>query len=232
MKRLFLLIITLLVGYYFWNGQEFSWPTEEKVAQGIEQVQGGLTKVQKTLSDPETKEQINEGLLDLKEVIADLRDHDGAAEKSTQEAFLAVRENPGIFMILFSDDYLNTSGEVVKRNTPLRAETWTFGTPDNLISEFENGFFTGETPLGETLDLMPHDISPLWFRVGMSEKDVIKRFKNPSCETIAKVGTQTFKTLKYAENDVNPYITTLLVDDRLAAVTVGVAFAENNILCP
>jgi hypothetical protein len=146
----------------------------------------------------------------------------------TQKDFLDLRGNPGIFTILFSEVKLNDKGNPIKRETPLRSEIWTFGNPNNVTTSFENGFFVQEEKIDGQIEFLSHEVSPLYFTFNSSIDDVEALLGEADCVEKVEAGSNTLRTLKYEEKIDRPLVSISFSDDQLIAVSVGLAFTEND----
>jgi hypothetical protein len=146
----------------------------------------------------------------------------------TQREFLDLRGNPGIFVILFSDIEFNEQGRLMKRETPLRADLWTFGNPDNVTTTFENGFFVEEEEIDGEIEFLAHSISPLDFTYSSNIDDVEALLGKTDCMEEVEAGPNTITTLKYEEKLDTPLVSVSFSDDQIIAVSVGLAFTEND----
>ncbi len=214
--KLILLLLVLGIGYYFWYGEL---PTKNNLDIHL----------------PDLKQDISEGVREIKETIQTAKEEPNQksiSENNTQQQFLQARGIPGIFVILFSDAMLDDTGKPIQRPKPIRAETWTFGAPHNVISTFENNFFIQEESSNQTAELMSHSINPLSFTFDTTQSDIKELLGPPDCQTEADGGSHTIHTLKYQETTNRPYATVSFRDDQIMSVTVGIAFSESKQLCP
>ncbi len=147
--------------------------------------------------------------------------------ENAQQAFLDVRGNPDVYMILFSDARFDETGRVVVRAQPTRIETWTFDAPDNVVASFENGYYLSEEPTGLTIDVQDHDISPLEFDFNTSKSDIRRLMGgNPDCSTEADGGPHQIEVMKYESTYDRPGGTFSFSDNQIMAVTMGVGYSE------
>ncbi len=168
-----------------------------------------------SMEDSDLDVDINCGFLDVK-------------ISETQEQFIGARGNPGIFTIFFSDAVLNKEGVPVVRDSPLRAEMWVFGTPDNVTTNFENGFFTGEEDLGYEVEFAEQPFSPLDFNYYSSMESVMDLLGDANCTEEVEAGDDLITTLKYEEEANRPLATVSFSNDQIIAVSVGLAFTDNE----
>ena len=151
------------------------------------------------------------------------------------QVFLNKRGNPGIFMTLFAYADLNGSGMPVALDDPLRLDTWTFGEPSNVVTQFENRVFVSEESLTESVALMNHQVSPLDFTLSSTPQLVINMLGEADCEHEEEAGEDTLRTLKYNETDSRPLVSVSFSDENILSVMVGIAFTDDagqTILCP
>ncbi len=153
-------------------------------------------------------------------------------EKSVQEFMVRKRGIPEVYMIIFNRSKLTKTG-VEPADDVRRLDTWTYGSPHNVVASFDNGFFQEEKEIGSEQGLREIDLSPLFFNENTMMGHVERHFGVPTCVVEEELGGSKMKTLRYAETDDNPVASIMFEDEMLVGVEVGLVHTGGTgQLCP
>ncbi len=147
---------------------------------------------------------------------------------SLREEYLSVRGVPEVFVVMMSYDQLK-EGEVIKREKPLRFESWMYGGDYRKKVVFENGFLKEEKSIKSIGELAKHSLSPLFFHQNTTIGEVRKILGSESCAVTDKGGVVTYR---FSETDKRPITSVSFVNNKFISATVGIVFlGEQESLC-
>jgi hypothetical protein len=137
---------------------------------------------------------------------------------STREKFIAVRGNPDLFSIMFLDNE-STSNSAHERR---RLETWFYDGADAKSVIFDNGYFVEElTEADARLSLADLSMKPSDITSDMSTAEIKGLYGEPYDEETQQLFGRSYLTMKYRATNNIPIITFVLIDSRIASVSVG-----------
>jgi len=145
-----------------------------------------------------------------------------AALSQVQQNFIATRGNPDIFVLGFSSERIDESGQVVYFDKIRRVETWFYNNGSQLSSAvFDNGFFVKESRKESVPSLVPTHLSPSQFTHCMSKSDVIALMGEPNFLMRENMGGRMYQYLRYDPAQNRPAATVVLENGLLVSVTAG-----------
>jgi hypothetical protein len=140
---------------------------------------------------------------------------------TSQEKFITARGNPNLFSIMFLDEEA-TSSSTNNTGARRRIETWIYDGTDAKSVIFDNGYFVEElTESNANLSLDDLEIKPSDIASDITAEQIKNGYGEPYDEETQQLFGKSYHALKYQETNTHPIISFVLIDSRIAAVSVG-----------
>jgi len=216
-------ISVLLLLFFIWFGYNFYLVFSESVERGNNEEVAAVEAFNKTLSKTTSLFEKIPKSIDIQNPFT----NPYAEKENIREIFIETRGVPEAYMIIISYDEIK-EGVPIKRENPLRFETWFYKEPYNSKVIFENGFFKGEKNIGETEGLEENSASPLAFDKKTSKSEIQNIFGKESCILTERAGADVLTTYRFKETNNTPLAAVTFVNERLISATVGIVFLSDN----